>query len=575
MATTAAAVTGGTKDASWFGHPKQLARLFSTEAMERFGYYGMRAIVVLYLVQHLKLGDARSNGLWGAAASLIYLSPLIGGLIADRLIGAKKSVKLGAVLMCLGYLTLALQGPAARPFAMVDGQKLPVEEVTRGEEHSQFVVRGGERLQIRGNDDKSVSLLRADGVEAERLTPERFKADAERDPVFVSLMLFGLALIVVGNGFFKPNISTIVGSLYPAGDPRRDAGFTIFYMGINVGSTVSNLACPLLAATIGWWAGFGLAAAGMAIAYLLFQFDGGRLSDFGNPPTADGGRQYIRVIIGALVAVPLVWAIFHGVLNAPSGSSVFGLVLAGTFVLCLVGIPIWARSNGTTREFQMMLAAMVLIFFNVFFWALFEQAASSLTLFAERNTDRATIFGPIPAGAVQTFNPFFIMCLAPIFAVLWPRLAARGLEPSIPVKFAIALVGVGAGYLVLVAGADTVGADFRVGLGWMAALYFIHSAAELCISPIGLSMVTKLSIARIVGLMMGMWFVSISFAQYIGGRIAQAASVETVGGQVTNLEVSLRTYTGVFTQIGLISMGAGVVLFLLSFPLRRWMHGVK
>jgi POT family proton-dependent oligopeptide transporter len=575
MATTAEAVTGGTRDASWFGHPKQLARLFSTEAMERFGYYGMRAIVVLYLVQHLKLGDARSNGLWGAAASLIYLSPLIGGLIADRLIGAKKSVKLGAVLMCLGYLTLAMQGPAARPFALVDGQKLSVEEVTKGEDRSQFVVRGGERLQIRGNDDKSVSLLRADGAEAERLTSERFKADAERDPVFVSLMLFGLALIVVGNGFFKPNISTIVGSLYPAGDPRRDAGFTIFYMGINVGSTVSNIACPLLAATIGWWAGFGLAAAGMAIAFMLFQFDGGRLRGYGDPPTADGGRTYIRVIIGALIAVPLVWAIFSGVLNAPSGSSVFGLVLAGTFVLCLVGIPIWARANGTTREFQMMLAAMVLIFFNVFFWALFEQAASSLTLFAERNTDRATIFGSIPAGAVQTFNPFFIMFLAPIFAVLWPRLAARGLEPSIPVKFAIALVGVGAGYLVLVAGAGTVGSDFRVGLGWMAALYFIHSAAELCISPIGLSMITKLSIARIVGLMMGMWFVSISFAQYIGGRIAQAASVETVGGQVTNLEVSLRTYTGVFTQIGLISMGAGVVLFLLSFPLRRWMHGVK
>ena len=223
----------------------------------------------------------------------------------------------------------------------------------------------------------------------------------------------------------------------------------------------------------------------------------------------------------------------------------------------------------------MMLAAMVLIFFNVFFWALFEQAGSSLTLFAERNTDREIGFlgWTMPAGSTQVFNPLFIVILAPIFSALWTRLGKRGLEPGIPVKFALALIGVGVGFLVLVAA--PAGPDFKVALGWLALLYFIHSAAELLISPVGLSMITKLSIARIVGFMMGGWFLSISLAQYVAGFIAQLASVETVGGQVTNREVSMRTYVEIFTLIGQVSIGAGVVLFLLSFPLKRLMHGVN
>jgi POT family proton-dependent oligopeptide transporter len=212
----------------------------------------------------------------------------------------------------------------------------------------------------------------------------------------------------------------------------------------------------------------------------------------------------------------------------------------------------------------------------VVFWTLFEQAGSSLTLFADRNTD-LTVFGnwSISAGQTQFFNAFFIVALAPVFSILWNVLAKRGLEPSIPVKFAIALVGVGAGFLFLVWGSTFASSTYQVGLWWLAGLYLIHSLAELCISPVGLSMITKLSIARIVGLMMGVWFLSISVAQYFAGVVAQFASVETVGGQVTNLKVSLEAYTSTFTTIAWIAITAGVVLFLLSWPLQKWMHGVK
>jgi len=219
---------------------------------------------------------------------------------------------------------------------------------------------------------------------------------------------------------------------------------------------------------------------------------------------------------------------------------------------------------------------MVLIIFNVFFWTLFEQAGSSLTLFADRNTDRS-VFGLFSLSAPQTqnFNPIAIVVLAPLMSVLWGGLSRRNLEPSIPIKFAIALILVGAGFLFLVFGSTFVGTDYKVGLWWLAGLYVIHSIAELCISPVGLSMITKLSIARIVGMMMGVWFLSISVAQYVAGVVAQFASVDTVGGQVTNLKVSLDTYTATFTTIAYIAIAAGVVLFLLSWPLKKWMHGVK
>ena len=570
----------------WFGHPAQLARLFTTEAMERFGYYGMRALLTLYLANHFLFSDTTVTGLYGGFTALVYLTPLIGGLLADRYLGSKKAVKFGAILMAAGYFTLCFGGEAAKPFAKFDGQQYDVTVVKTGNDQSQFVTLDGRKLQIKGNEDGSVSLTASDGSEARRIAKGGFEAGGERDALFVTIMLIGLSAVTIGNGFFKPNISTMVGSLYAKGDPRRDAGFTIFYMGINLGSLGSQLACPFLADAYGWWAGFLLAALGMALSWFLIQFAGPKLDGYGEPPPGAGNRD-IPIYLGAIAFVPLVWFLFTNLMAAPppvagegflgylAGLPILGQVLFGTFLACVVGIPIWSIMVGTRAEWQMMLAAIILIVFNVVFWTLFEQAGSSLTLFADRNTD-LSIFGlPISAGQTQFFNAFFIVTLAPLFSLLWQALGRRGLEPGIPVKFGLALVGVGGGFLFLVWGTQFVGPDFKVGIWWLAGLYFIHSAAELMISPVGLSMVTKLSIARIVGLMMGLWFVSIACAQYVGGLVAQVASVETVGGQVTNLKLSLDTYAGVFQTIGLASAAIGGVLLIISPLLKKLMHGVK
>ena len=578
----------------WFGHPRQLARLFTTEAMERFGYYGMRALLTLYLAQHFLFSDQTTTGLYGGFTALVYLTPLIGGLMADRFLGSKRSVKFGAILMSLGYLTLCFGGQPAKPYALIDGQRYEVVQQGSGETVKQFVVDSGRQLEIKGNDDKSVSLLAPDGSEARKIAAGGFEAQGERSPTSVFLLLIGLALVVIGNGFFKPNISTMVGSLYADGDRRRDAGFTIFYMGINLGSLFSQILCPLLAVGmgswggLGWWAGFALAAAGMLVSWLLIQFDGGKLDGIGDrPANAPANRDYI-IYVCAILAIPVVWFLFSNLMGsapAAEGSGIVGYVanlpimgkiMFGTFIIAVPGILIWSFLKGTKAEFQMMIAAMVLITFNTVFWTLFEQAGSSLTLFADRNTD-LSVFGlfSISAGQTQFFNAAFIVLLAPLFSMLWNGMARKGIEPAIPVKFGVALMGVGAGFLFLVWGAQFAGPDFKVGLWWLAGLYLIHSVAELCISPVGLSMITKLSIARIVGMMMGVWFLSIAVAQYVAGLVAQVASVETVGGQVTNLQVSLNTYVGVFTTIGWVSVGIGVLLLLLSWPLKKLMHGVK
>ena len=575
-------------DASWFGHPRQLARLFTTEMWERFGFYGMRALLVLYLTDHFLFSDTSASGTYGAYMSLVYLTPFIGGFIADRYLGSKRSVKFGAIIMAIGYFTLCFGGEAAKPYALVDGQRYEVQVAKQGDVRQQYLIEGDRRLAIRGHEDGSVDLLNDAGAVERKVKKGAFVAGGERSPFFTMLMLIALSAIVVGNGFFKPNISTIVGELYAVGDRRRDAGFTIFYMGINLGSLFSQILCPWLATSVGWWAGFLLAAIGMLCSWALIQFDGGKLGGYGERPEGANPRKDLLIYALSIAAVPVMWFLFVNVMDAAqaqAGTGIIGYLMAlpilgkllfVTFLVAVPAILIWSWRAGSKAEFQMMLAAMVMIVFNVVFWTLFEQAGSSLTLFADRNTD-LSVFGlfTLSAGQTQFFNAFFIVTLAPLFSIGWNALGRRGLEPSIPVKFAIALVGVGLGFLVLVWGSAFAGADFKVSIWWLALLYLIHSMAELCISPVGLSMITKLSIVRIVGLMMGVWFMSISVAQYVGGMIAQVASVETVGGQVTNLAVSLQTYVDVFRAIGLASIGLGVLLFVLAFPIKRWMHGVQ
>lgn len=578
----------------WFGHPKQLAILFTSEMWERFGYYGMRALLVLYLVQHFVFSDNVAGGLYGAFTALVYLTPLIGGFIADNYLGPKKSVKLGAIFMSIGYLMLAFTGgQQAEPFVDIQGARYEIAVEKVGETQTQFLIDGDQRYQITGLEDGSIRLEGAQGAVPETVAAGGYAFGAERNGLAVLLLFVSLGLVSIGNGYFKPNISTMVGSLYEPGDRRRDSGFTIFYMGINTGSLISQFFGPLIVAITGsfQW-GFAFAGFGMLLAWLRIELAGKALEGYGERPADAKNRDWL--IYGAsIAAIPVMWFLLNNAVvaaeaaRAVAANGVFGylasLPLLGkvmflSFLVSMIAIPIWSLASLKKEERDRMIVAVVLILFSVVFWTLFEQAGSSLTLFADRNTDRDIAIGGfnylMPAGQVQIFNPLFIVLMAPLFTLMWGALAKRNLEPSVPLKFAIGLVLVGLGFLALVFGSQFHDDAFKVPLFWLAIAYLLHSVAELCVSPVGLSMITKLSIARLVGLMMGLWFLGISFAQYVGGIIAQFASTETIGGQVLNAKVSLDTYLSVFQTIGIASIIAGGVLLLFWPILKKGMHGV-
>jgi POT family proton-dependent oligopeptide transporter len=591
------ATTAPAADTAWFGHPRPLARLFNIEMFERLGYYGMRALLMLYFTKHVVLGDRASAGLYGGYTALVYLTPLAGGFVADQYLGSKRSVKLGALMMAVGYFTLAFTGSASHAWLAYDGAHHPVtvaqfhDGPTSGADEKRLVEDHGRFLTVAGREDGSLTL--SDGPALVRtLAKGGFAEGADKDPLHIALLLIALVTVGVGNGFFKPNISTMVGALYAPGDKRRDAGFSIFYMGINLGSVLGQLLCPIFADAIGWWAGFSIAGIGMLVAWTLLHFNGGRLDSVGNPPAKYGPPglkrdPMIAVILCAVAAVPLFYWLFMQVMTAPAaaeGSGVLGYLAAlplmgklmfGTFVGGIPVILAWSWFAGSRQEFEMMLAAMVLVTFNVTFWMLFEQGGSSLTLFADRNTDRS-VFGLFTLSAPQTqnINSIFIVVFSPIMGGVWTWLARRNAEPSIPVKFGLALVGAGCAFLLLVFASHFTDPLYRISLWWLVGLYWLQSIAELCISPVGLSMITKLSIVRVVGLMMGMWFLSMAMGEYAAGLVAQFASVSTVGGQITNPALSLATYVAVFARIGWFAVGTGALLLVLARPLRRLMHGV-
>jgi len=599
---------GASTDTSFFGHPKGLAVLFLSEMWERWGYYGMRALLILYLTQYFFFPDQVGNRLYGAFTSLVYLTPLIGGLIADKYFGSKKSVKLGAAFMAVGYFVLAFSGSydTAKPYMDYDGARYQVEVVDNGDDdRQQYVLTDdGGRYRISGSGE-GLLLEGAGGDSAlpASIPSGEYMFDAERDPFLVHMAFIALALIVVGNGYFKPNISTIVGTLYKQGDPRRDGGFTIFYMGINLGSVGSQFLSPLFAVWFGWWAGFGLAAIGMVLAWIVFHRGDQILAGRGEVPdkkklkeTVFGGISRVTLIyVCSLLAVPVMWGlIYETQLAAYAGmiaveenlnwiqslfsQSFVGLTLTLVSILVVLGIPTYSFLYCDKVERDRMIVAMILTVFSVMFWALFEQAGSSMTLYAERSTDRVIdILGGyvMPAGQAQIFNPFFIVIFAPLFSMMWVWLAKRGKEPSVPVKFSLGLMQLGLGFMVLVYGSQFADSGAQVGLAWLAFAYLLHSTGELCLSPVGLSMITKLSVARLVGLMMGVWFLSSSFAQYLGGFIAALASTETVGGEVLDPHAALDTYVEIFKTIGLMSIGVGVFLFVISPVLKKRMHGVN
>ena len=495
-----------------FGHPRGLFVLFLTEMWERFSYYGMRALLILYLTKHFLFGDKDAGLLYGSYASLVYATPVLGGLIADRYLGFKKAVVFGAVLLVIGHIGMAFEGP---PSVLVDG-----------------IVK--------------------------------------REILYEQAFYLSLAFIIVGVGFLKSSISTIVGQLYEDNDPRRDAGFTVFYMGINLGAFIATLLCAYLGETYGWRYGFGAAGIGMLIGLLTFIRGDRHLKGVGGPPDSESlikavvpGLNKERVIyLLSFMSVFLVWQIIQS-------SRDLGLVLV-LVGLAVTGWLIWfSLSKCTSLERDRMLVMLALIALSVCFWALFEQAGSSLTLFTDRNVAMGSFF---TAGMFQSLNPLFIIILAPLFAWLWVRMSQKNMEPSTPFKFGLGILQVGLGFAVLIFGASIAGPDGKVGVIWLALMYLLHTTGELCLSPVGLSMVTRLSVARVGGMMMGVWFLSSSFAAYVGGVIAGAMAIGSDGSDVKLGVQSLAVYISVFEKLAMLAVGLGVLLIIVSPWLARRMH---
>jgi POT family proton-dependent oligopeptide transporter len=484
------------------GHPKGLYWLFFAEMWERFCYYGMRALLILYLTKTLMKSDADSYVLYGAYTSLVYAVTVLGGKIADNILGYRYAVILGGILMAIG----------------------------------EFMILGGNEFWL----------------------------------------LMGMAVIISGNGYFKANISSIVGRLYPDGDPRRDSGFTIFYIGINLGAFLATTVVAEVGHRYGYDMGFLLAGIGMVLGAIIFMFGQKHYEGHGLPPDREKlfkpfvgplNRFHIT-ILGTLAVIPVFYALLRY-------SDVVGYLLLATAVYVLY-VLLSAGFKGDKILRDRMLILILLMLFNIVFWACFEQAGSSLTLFADRNVNREVFGTEIGAATTQFFNPLYILLFGSIFSVMWIKLSKMGKNPNIPMKFGLGIVQLGLGYLVILLGNQFVDEAFRVPLFTLALLYMLHTTGELFLSPIGLSMVTKLAPKSMTGTVMGAWFLSIAGANYVAALLAQltGASHGDDGAMISPAE-SLAQYVDIYSKMGYITVGIGLLLVIFSKPLNKLMHGVK
>ncbi|MDX2475184.1 MAG: oligopeptide:H+ symporter [Candidatus Krumholzibacteria bacterium] len=485
------------------GHPKGLVVLFGAEMFERLCYYGMRSLLILYLTKALMQGDTEAIGIYGAYTALVFAAPVAGGKLADAVLGYRRAVIFGGIVMALG----------------------------------EFMILGGTQ----------------------------------------EWLYLGMATIIIGNGFFKANISTIVGRLYKDGDPLRDSGFTIFYMGINIGALLATVAIAPIGEKFGYEWGFGLAGVGMLVGVAIFIMGQGRLEGHGEPADPEALAKYGKLVYGgALAAIPgLYYLITYSQKITFLGQGIlFWLLMLLLVYVCFNLLREGFKGDNVQRD--RIIVLMILMVFNVVFWACFEQAGSSLTLFADRNVDRMIGGYEMPASQTQFFNPAFIILFGSIFSVMWVKLSQRGKNPSIPMKFGLGIVQLGLGYLMLLAGVTLAGPEAMVPLFVLGLMYLLHTTGELFLSPIGLSMVTKLAPKHMTGSVMGAWFLSFAFSMYLAAVLAKL----TGGGEgevVADLTASesLATYVDLFGNMGFVTVGIGVLLMLLSKPLTKMMHGVE
>jgi proton-dependent oligopeptide transporter, POT family len=497
------AAPGNNLAATFFGHPRGLATLFFTEMWERFTYYGMRTVLVLFLVAAVSSGgfgidDKTATAIYGMYTAGAYLAALPGGWIADRLLGARQAVLFGGIFIALGNGLLAMS-TAPRGFYI------------------------------------------------------------------------GLIVIIIGVGLLKPNVSAMVAELYPEGGARLDAGFTVFYMGINVGATLGPIVTSAAQEYIGPRAGFGAAAVFMALGVVQYYFTRRHLGDAGKfvaPPTTAQrrGKPWRQLWIGAGIAALLIAACAMGLIPLdPLGlARITTVVIAGVSLLYFIYLLFGAGLDAEERRRAIVIG--VLFIGSVLFWTGYEQAGSSLNLFAERYTDRtiSALHFVIPTGWFQSLNPAFIIIFAPVVAWLWVALAKRHLNPSAPAKFAIGVMVMGCGFVVMAAAATSVAHGSKVLPTWLFFTYLLHTLGELALSPVGLSYTTKLAPKRLVGQVMGLWFLSLSLGNLMAGLIAGQFDAN-----------NLAAMPGQYMSIVYFSVGLGALLLILSRPVKRLMGGIQ
>lgn len=502
------------------GHPKGLYVLFATEFWERFSYYGMRAIFVLFMTDKLLFDKAYASNIYGSYTGLVYLTPLLGGYVADRYWGNRKSIFVGGVLMAIGQFVLFACASLGQGSALAS-----------------------------------------------------------------TLLWTGLAFLIFGNGFFKPNISTMVGQLYPENEnSKKDAAYTIFYMGVNAGAFLAPLVCGYLGEKVDYKWAFLAAGIGMLISLVIFYYtkdryvisasgeqlgtQANKLKDVSISESGKKGfsKTQLLVIISSIIAA---FCLIHFAVKVDAwGSAIYAMTLTLPFAI------ITDRSL-TKVEKSRLTVIIIIMLFVIFFWMCFEQAGASLTFFADEQTDRQIFGWEMPASYFQSFNPIFIVLLAPIFASLWNRLGRKEIEPAAPFKQAIGLGLLALGFLFISFGtADN--PAMKVSIIWLTGLYFLHTVGELFLSPIGLSMVNKLTPGRFTSLMMGIWFMAIATGNKLAGTMSSLyPDPNATGPRPVFLGITidnLHTYFMIFVAF---AGAAAVILFLLSFKLKKMMHGVK
>ncbi len=483
-------------------HPKGLYILFFAEMWERFSYYGMRALLVLYLTKHFLFTDGQAYGIYGAYTTLVYVTPVIGGVLADRYLGQRKAVAFGAVLLVLGHMGMAFEG----------------EPVT---------------------------------------------VASERSGTIMNVFYLSLALIIAGVGFLKANISAIVGELYEKTDERRDGAFTIFYVGINLGAFGGALIAGGLGETYGWKYGFGLAGIGMLFGLLAFVWGKPLLNGAGEPPnpTALAAKKFaglsteMIIYLATLVGIAFIWFLIQdeGKVKVVLYAA-FAIVYGWIIYSAVLKLPPHPRNR--------IFAALILITVQVLFWALFEQAGSSLSLYTDRSVDREIFGQEIKASVFQSLNAMYIVLLGPLFAALWVWLGKRNMDPSAPAKFGLGVIQLGLGFLVLVWGATASGAGLTPVI-FIFLIYLLHTTGELCLSPVGLSAMTRLSVPHMVGLIMGAWFLASGAGNFAAAQIAQ---LTTAGGGGADQVIE------VYSKVGWLGVAVGAGLIVVSPLIKKMMH---